>query len=268
VGERERPAGPDDLHRRLFGIAGRVALVAGGRQGIGRELALALAQAGARVAVTSRRPEELSGLAGELEAFGAEHLELGLDVSDEDDVERVVAAVVDRFGALDIVVNNAGRAIRRPALEHTLADWDAVLDTNLRGAFLVCRAAARAMGTRGGRIVNISSTFAQAAFPNRVAYAASKAGLEQLTRVLAVEWAGRGITVNALSLTTIETEARRDLFATPEARAARVRRIPLGRLGETGDVVAPFLLLVGDGGAFITGHTMAVDGGFTLGGSE
>jgi NAD(P)-dependent dehydrogenase (short-subunit alcohol dehydrogenase family) len=255
------------LLRRLFGLPGKVALVTGARQGLGRELALALAHAGASVAVTSRRPGELAEIARELGEIGVDHLELELEAGDAEHAERAVAAVRARFGRLDIVVNNAGRSIRKPALEHTLDDWDSVFEANLRGVFLLCRAAAPAMAD-GGRIVNISSTFAQAAYPNRVAYAASKAGLEQLTRALAVEWAGRGITVNAISLTTIETESRRDLFATPEARARRIAKIPLGRLGLTSDAIAPLLLLVGEGGAFITGHTLAVDGGFTLGGTE
>ncbi|HEY1479801.1 MAG TPA: SDR family oxidoreductase [Gaiellales bacterium] len=255
------------LLRRLFGLPGKVALVTGARHGVGRELALALAHAGASVAVTSRRPDELAELARELDAIGVSHLELELEATDPTHAERVVGAIVERFGRLDIVINNAGRSVRKPALEHTLDDWDSVLDTNLRGVFLVCQAAARAMGD-GGRIVNITSTFARSAHPNRAAYAASKAGLEHLTRVLAAEWAGRRITVNAISLTLTETETRRELLATQEFREARIRSIPLGRLGLTSDLVAPLLLLAGEGGSFITGHTLAVDGGFTLGGTE
>jgi NAD(P)-dependent dehydrogenase (short-subunit alcohol dehydrogenase family) len=248
----------------LYGLAGRVALVTGARQGIGRELALAFARAGAAVAVTSRRPDELEGTAGELAALAAEHCELGLDVRSETGVADTVTAVTRQFGRLDVVVNNAGLSVRKPALEHSLEEWDAVIETNLRGTFLVSRESAKAM-TNGGRIINLSSTFARAAHLDRAAYAASKAGVEQLTRVLALEWAERGITVNAIAPTTIETESRRDIFASEAARQERIRAIPLGRLGMSEDLVGVALMLAGPAGAFVTGQTILVDGGFTLG---
>jgi NAD(P)-dependent dehydrogenase (short-subunit alcohol dehydrogenase family) len=237
--------------------------VTGARQGIGRELALALARAGASVAVTSRDRDGLGGIAAELEHLDAPHLELALDVTSETEVSAAVDAVVAQFGRLDIVVNNAGLSIRKDALELGLSEWDAIVDTNLRGPFLVSREGARAM-TDGGRIINISSTFARAAVAQRAAYSAAKAGLEQLTRVLALEWAPRKITVNALALTTVETESRRDLFPTEEARQERIRAIPLARLGIADDAAGALLLLAGEAGRFITGHTLVVDGGFTL----
>lgn len=248
----------------LFGLSGRVALVTGARQGIGRELALALARAGASIAVTSRQPGQLESLGHELGCLDAPHLELELDVTSDISVRATVDAVLTQFGQLDIVVNNAGVSIRKDAFDLEVDDWDAVLETNLRGPFLVSREGARVM-SQGGRIINLSSTFARSAYPKRAAYAASKAGLEQLTRVLAVEWASRGITVNGIALTTVETESRRALFATEEERTARVAEIPLGRLGDTEDAVGALLLLAGDAGRFITGHTILVDGGFTLG---
>jgi NAD(P)-dependent dehydrogenase (short-subunit alcohol dehydrogenase family) len=202
-------------------------------------------------------------VASALESAGSEHLELGLDVADEAQVVAAVAAVRKRFGRLDVVVNNAGLSVRKDALDLTVDEWDAVLDTNLRGAFLVARESARAMDP-GGRVVSVSSTFARSAFPQRAAYAASKAGLEQLTRVLAVEWAPRGVTVNAIALTTVETPSRRDLFPTEEARQERIRRIPLGRLGLAADAIGALLLLASPAGAFVTGQTILVDGGFTL----
>jgi NAD(P)-dependent dehydrogenase (short-subunit alcohol dehydrogenase family) len=237
--------------------------VTGARQGIGRELALTLGRAGASVAVTSRERQRLDGIAAELEQLGAPHLEVALDVISEAEVSAAVDAVVARFGRLDVVVNNAGLSIRKDALELQAPEWDAMLDTNLRGPFLVCRESARAM-TDGGRIINISSTFARTAVAQRAAYAAAKAGLEQLTRVLAVEWAPRGITVNAIALTTVETESRRDLFPTEEARQSRIRAIPLGRLGVAEDASGALLLLAGAAGRFVTGQTIVVDGGFTL----
>jgi NAD(P)-dependent dehydrogenase (short-subunit alcohol dehydrogenase family) len=250
----------------LFGLAGRAVLVTGARQGIGRTLALAYARAGASVAVTSRDPGSLAGVAGELAALGAEHCELGLDVRSEDEVVAAVDAAYSRLGGLDVVVNNAGVAARKPALEHSAVDWDTVVGTNLRGTFLVSREAARLM-SGGGRIINLSSTFATVPHPDRAAYAASKAGIDQLTRVLALEWAPRGITVNAIAPTTIETETRRGVLG-PEAREARIRSIPLGRLGLPEDLVGTALMLASDAGRFVTGVTILVDGGYSLGSAE
>jgi NAD(P)-dependent dehydrogenase (short-subunit alcohol dehydrogenase family) len=248
---------------RLFGLTDRVALVTGARHGIGAAVALGLARAGARVAVSGRDAAALAPLARELDAIGAEHLELTLDVADPAQAADAVRAAGQRWGRLDVVVNNAGLSIRAPAAELSLEDWDAMLDTNLRGPFVVARAAAVAM-TAGGRIVNLSSTYARTAAADRSAYAASKAALEQLTRVLALEWAARGITVNAIAPGATPTETRQAVLGDERTRRERAAGIPLGRLGAPEDVVGAVLLLAGDAGAFITGHTIAVDGGFTL----
>ena len=249
----------------LFGVAGRVAFVTGARQGIGRSLALALARAGANVVVTRQGFEDLEAIARELDEIGVEHLELELELTDTANIEEAVHTAEQRWGRLDIVVNNAGLSIRKDAIDFVADEWDAILDANLRGAFLVCQAAAREMGDRGGRIINVSSTFARVAVAQRAPYAASKAGLEHLTRVLAVEWAGRGITVNAIAPATIITEGRREMFADEDARKERIRQIPLARFGTPEDLVGAVLLLAGDAGSFITGATIVVDGGFTLG---
>lgn len=249
---------------RLFGLRGRVALVTGARQGIGRALALGLARAGARVVATSRQAEGLGDVAAELDALGAEHHELGLDVANLASIKESVSRAADRWGRLDIVINNAGVPLRKPAFEITPDEWDQVLDVNLRGVFFVCQEAARQMDS-GGSIVNLSSTFARVAVAERVAYAAAKAGLEQLTRVLALEWAPLGITVNAIAPTTIVTESRQALFADEAVRQSRIGEIPLGRLGEPDDLVGAVLLLASAAGRFITGTTVAVDGGYTLG---
>jgi NAD(P)-dependent dehydrogenase (short-subunit alcohol dehydrogenase family) len=253
-----------DEFDRLFGLDGQVALVTGARQGIGRALTLGLARAGARVVVTSRDAAGLVDLAGELSVLGAEHYELGLDVARPESIEEAVTLAADHWGRLDVLVNNAGVALRAPALEITAGEWDHVAEVNLRGVFLLCQAAARRMET-GGSIVNLSSTFARVAVEDRSVYAATKAAVEQLTRVLALEWAPRGITVNAIAPTTIVTESRRDVFADDAVRQARIREIPVGRLGEPEDLVGAVVLLAGQAGRFITGTTIAVDGGYTLG---
>lgn len=246
----------------LFGLRGKVALVTGARQGIGRAIAVALAQVGACVAVTSRAPKDLAATVREIERVGAEALALGLDVAAPDQVEASVRAVVSRFGRLDILINNAGLTVRAKVLDLAIEDWSAVIATNLTGAFLMSRAAARVM-QGDGRIISLSSTFARTPFPGRAAYAVSKAGLEQLTRVLALELAPR-ITVNAIAPTTIVTETRAGLFRDAATRDKRIAQIPLGRLSTTDDLIGTVLLLSGKAGTFITGRTIVVDGGFSL----
>jgi NAD(P)-dependent dehydrogenase (short-subunit alcohol dehydrogenase family) len=246
----------------LFGLDGRVALVTGARHGLGRSLALALGRAGARVVVTGRERDALAPLLDELGALGADAHAVALEVTDPGSVERAVEEAARWGGSLDIVVNNAGVSIRRAADEYSVEEWDSVLDTNLRGAFLVAKAAVAHMGA-GARIVSLSSTFAVAARAERAPYAASKAGLEQLTRALAVEWAPRGITVNAVAPGATPTETRQGLLEGDQER--RTAEFPLGRLGRAEDVVGAVLLLCGEAGEFITGQTLRVDGGYTLG---
>jgi NAD(P)-dependent dehydrogenase (short-subunit alcohol dehydrogenase family) len=253
-----------DYLSERFGLEGKVALVTGGRQGIGRAIVIALARAGARVALTGRDRDALGEVGGELDALGAEHLELSLEVGDPGQIEEVVEAAASEWGRLDILVNNAGVSIRRQASDYEVGEWDEVLATNLRAAFLLARAAAGRMA-EGGRIVSLSSTFAHTAVAERAPYAASKAGLEQLTRVLAVEWASRGITVNCVAPGATLTESRRDVLGDKETAARRIAQIPLGRLGESDDVAGAVLFLTSEAGAFLTGQTLVVDGGYTLG---
>jgi NAD(P)-dependent dehydrogenase (short-subunit alcohol dehydrogenase family) len=248
----------------LFRLDGKCALVTGARQGIGRTIAAALARAGADVAITSRTAGELNATVEEVRAHGRRAAPLGLDLTDAGDVDATIARSVDELGRLDIVVNNAGVTARAPAIELTNDEWNTVIATNLTGTFLMCRAAARVMHETGGRIINLSSTFARVPAPNRAAYAASKAGVEQLTRVLAQEWAP-SITVNAIAPTTVVTETRADLFSDRAVREARTAEIPMGRLSTADDLVGAVLLLAGAAGGFITGQTLVVDGGFSLG---
>jgi NAD(P)-dependent dehydrogenase (short-subunit alcohol dehydrogenase family) len=255
----------DGYLERTFGLKGRVALVTGAREGIGFATAVALAGAGARVAVTSRTVDGLRDVVREVEAAGSEALPLALELRDLEQVRSVVAATAAHFGGLDILVNNAGIAIRKDSLTYPEADFAEVLDVNLRGSFYAAQAAAPLMIQRGGgRIVNLSSVFAHIAMPHRAAYAASKAGLEQMTKVLAMEWAPHGINVNCVAPATIDTPTRAHLFPTPEALAERIRMIPAGRLGVPADVAPAVLYLASPGSAWVTGATILVDGGMSI----
>lgn len=249
----------------LFGAKGRVALVTGAKDGIGRAIALALARAGADVAVTSRASPGLREVAAAISGAGRRALPLELELRDVESVRAAVERTVAAFGRLDVLVNNAGTSLRIDALDYEQEDWDAVLETNLRGSFFLAQAAAREMRRhREGRIVNVSSTYGRVVRAQRVAYAASKAALEQMTRALALEWAAEGITVNAVAPASVRTPSREDKFADPEYEAKRARDIPMGRLCLPEDVVGAVLFLIGPGAGFVTGHTIVVDGGYTL----
>lgn len=246
----------------LFSLDGRVALVTGASSGLGVRFAKVLAKAGAKVALAARRGDRLVALAEELQAEGARALPIELDVSDSAQVARAVEEVETELGPLRILVNNAGLAKTAPALETTGEDWDQVMDVNLRGAWMVAQAAGKAMAEHGegGSIVNIASILGLGGTQGVAAYCASKAGLINLTRALAGEWARHGIRVNALAPGYIETELNSEWLGS-KAGEAILKRIPQRRFGQAEDLDGPLLLLAGDAGGFMTGSVVVVDGG-------
>ncbi len=239
-------------------LAGKRALVTGASSGLGLHFAKLLAAQGASVTLAARRIVALEEACATIGNAGGKASAVELDVTDPKSVEKAVAIP----GRLDIVVNNAGISIAEPALETEAEDWDKVVDTNLKGTFLVSRAAARRMVAekRGGAIVNIASITGLRVAGAIASYAASKAGVIQLTKALALEWARYGIRVNALCPGYIETDINREFFAT-EAGKALIKRIPQRRLGRESDLDGALLLLASDAGTYITGASLAVDGG-------
>lgn len=249
----------------MFDLGGKLALVVGGSRGIGEACAVALARSGADLAISARDADRLASTGDAIRAAGRSVTCHVADVRSVESVRALVDEVVREHERLDIVVYNAGTNVARAALEVTEEDWDLVVETNLKGAFFCLQAAGRAMIERGirGRIINIASTFAMVGFYDRAPYAASKSGLVGLTRVLAIEWAGHGINVNAIAPTAIHTQMNAALFDDPEWRREVLSRIPLGRFAEPRDVAGAVVFLASPAAEMITGHTLMVDGGWT-----
>ncbi|MBP0580527.1 glucose 1-dehydrogenase [Labrys sp. LIt4] len=242
-------------------LSGRTAVVTGASSGLGRHFAAVLARAGAKIIIGARRLEKLEEVREEIAALGADVGVVQVDVADPASVEQAFRDI-SAAGGLDILVNNAGVTVTKPALDVTEQEWDQVLDTNLKGAFLMSQAAAHAMKGQGraGAIVNIASILGQRVAGQLVAYTASKAALIQMSKALALEFARFGIRVNALCPGYIETDLNHGFFAS-EAGQALVRRIPQRRLGRLEELDGPLLLLCSDAGSYITGAALAVDGG-------
>ena len=243
----------------MFDLQGRTAFVSGASAGLGRHFAATLAAHGAHVVVAARRVDVIEAFCAEIAGAGGSAEAVALDVADP----ASVAAAIGSFARCpDIIVNNAGVSDSKPALDIAADDWDRVLDTNLKGVFLVAQAAARRMKAedKSGSIVNIASILGHRVAGSVSSYAASKAGVIRLTEALALEWARYGIRVNALCPGYIETDLNRDFFA-GDAGKALIRRIPQRRLGRAGELDGALLLLASDAGSFITGSSIVVDGG-------
>jgi NAD(P)-dependent dehydrogenase (short-subunit alcohol dehydrogenase family) len=245
-----------------FLVTGQCAVVTGGGDGIGRATALLLAAAGARVALLDRDGERAAAVVAEIAAAGGEATSHVADVSDEAALEAAFAAAVEAHGRLDLLVNNAGIAVRQPATELSLADWNRVISVNLTGMFLAARLAARRFGGGGGAIVNTASIMGLSGglYPN-VAYQTSKGGVVNMTRALALEWAPR-IRVNAVAPTFVRTKLITGLMQNPETMAAIEAATPLGRIAEPDEIASAILFLASPAAAMISGVILPVDGGY------
>lgn len=248
-----------------FDLDGKTAFITGASSGLGHRFALTLARAGARVALAARRVERLEALAQEIEGFGGRALCFELDVTDDSNVNDVVDSAENELGAITVVVNNAGVALPKPAANHTVEDYDFILDTNLKGAWLVATATGRRMiqHGHGGAIVNIASIAAFKVMPGLSLYAMSKAGVVQMTKALALEWARHGIRVNAIAPGYIETEMNSDYFKTDLGKA-EIDRTPRRRLGGPEELDGTLLLLTSNSSDYITGTVITVDDGQSL----
>ena len=245
-----------------FSLAGKVAVVTGASEGIGRDLALGLTSAGADVVVCSRREKELLKVKTKIEKLGCKSEIFVLDIRKPGEIEKLRDFVKDQFGKIDILIANAGYSVTQPAWDITDKDWDLMVDTGFKGLFFSCQIIGSLMKEQGyGKIINLSSTFSRSLVPGKSVYAAIKAGVSHLTEALASEWASQGIRVNALAPTAVLTPSRKNLLREDVLKKI-LSRIPLGRLAATDDLVTAAIYLASPASDFVTGHTLFVDGGW------
>ena len=244
-------------------LSGRIAVVTGASKGIGKAIAISLASEGAKVILVSRDRSQLEEAAAEITGTGGDAAVFPADITSEEQVRALERDVLARFGQVNILVNNAGINVRKPVDEFTLADWRLVMDTNVTGAFLMCRSFVPAMKGRGyGRILNLTSMMAHVSLPLRMAYSTSKSALLGMTRALALELAPEGITVNGISPGPVATEMNRPLMENPELGAQLLSNVPLGRWCKVEEIGALAAFLCSEEGGFVTGTDVLMDGGW------
>ncbi len=251
-------------YSNFFSLEGRVVVVTGASEGIGRDLAVGLASAGAQLVVCSRRKQKLEEVCAEIEKCGRRAESFVLDVRDLRAIEQLKDFIVRRYGRIDVLVNSAGFSVRKPAWDIAEDDWDGVFDVGLKGLFFCCQIIGSIMRSQNyGKIINMSSTYSRSVAQDRSVYAAMKAGVSHLTEALAVEWARFGIRVNALAPTAVKT-ASRNLQG--DVLKYVLSRIPLGRFATLEDLIGAAIYLASPASDFVTGQTLFVDGGWTAAG--
>ncbi len=254
------------MHADLFSLTGKTAMVTGASRGLGKGFALTLARAGCDVVLTARSVADLEETVAAVEALGRRALPLALEIREEESIRRAGAAAVEHFGRIDILVNNAGCNRRKAALEVSWDDWNTVLETNLRGTFFMAQALAPQMAAAGGgRIINIGSVTCVAGYAGLAPYGASRGGVKQLTMSLASDWGPQGITVNCLAPGWFKTAQNAVLYEKEAWVEYLCERIPLGRPGRPGDLDGALLFLASEASAYVTGQTLLVDGGISVG---
>jgi NAD(P)-dependent dehydrogenase (short-subunit alcohol dehydrogenase family) len=248
-----------------FRLDGKVAIVTGASRGLGRVMASALAEAGASVVLTARSRDSAEAAAAEVaKETGAKTLGVAVEVTRAADVSAMVERTLEALGRVDVLVNNAGINIRGPIETLAESDWDQVIDANLKGPWLCCRAVAPIFkAQKSGRVINVSSMLGEISLPDRTPYASSKGGLTLMTKTLALEWAKYGVTINALCPGPFLTEINTALLKDPAVKAAMEAKIPLGRWGEPNELGPAAVFLASDASSFMTGATLFIDGGYT-----
>ncbi|MFQ5956335.1 MAG: SDR family NAD(P)-dependent oxidoreductase [Candidatus Brocadiales bacterium] len=249
----------------LFELRGQVALVTGASRGLGKSMAMALAEAGADIVMVARGPVKLAEAEKEVADLGVRTLAITADVTIPEDVDKMVNQAIAKFEKIDILVNNVGTYIGKPIVESTTEEWFNLINTNLTSTYLCCRAVGKHMVERQrGKVVNMAAAIGALGARNSAAYCASKGGVIQLTRALAVEWAKYNITVNAIAPGTMETEITKKMLEDPKVKKALVGKVPMKRIGQPSDLAGTVIFLSALGSDYITGQTVFVDGGFSI----